>query len=238
MISERPWHVKGQCLDTSAAVLLQLPIFRLTPGRAVANMSPPNQGMCDMAHIGFFDRTGDGLIHLLRTTCVLLFCLPLSVGCSKAPEGPLDAGTRPEPELDAGLTVAQDADPGIDGMVTAALDLRSTGIFQRGDRKVAQAVGKARKSVDMGLARSQAAARARGNLLALLKKEGLAPEDGHVLSGAAIEEVWVEGNILYALAVLTIENQAGELNESPPDASKSTGDAAPSTAGPQGGAGK
>lgn len=194
-----------------------------------------------MAHNGFFDRTGDGLIQLLRPSCMVLVCLCVLAGCSKTPEGPQDAGGQVPPELDAGLSTAQDADPGADeadGTLTAAFDPRATGIFQRADRKVAQAVGRARKSVDMGLARSQAAARARGNLLALLKKEGLAAEDAQALAGAAIEEVWAEGNILYALAVLTIENQAGELNENPPAASKSTGDAAPASAGPQGGAGK
>ena len=190
-----------------------------------------------MAHNGVFDRSGRGLIHTLRPFWMSVACGLLLAACTESKDGPADAATAPEPAADAGLAAVQDAD-GDAGALVAAADLRTTGIFEREGRKVAQAVGFAPKSVDVGLARSRAAHRARANLLTLLKENGLAPKDGQTLRGAAIERTWKEGNRLYALAVLTIENQPGEMNERPPAASNSTGDAPTGTTGQPEGAGK
>lgn len=178
------------------------------------------------------------MIHALRSIGSFLACAVLIAACTKTADAPVDAGTPPEPALDAGLAAAADADPGADAATIAAADPNATGIFEREGRRVAQAVGAVPKSVDMGLARSRAANRARANLLTLLKENGLAPVGGHGLDGATIERVWMEGNRLYALAVLTIENQPGEMNETPPAASKSTGDAPTGTTGQPEGAGK
>ncbi len=184
-----------------------------------------------MAHSGFFDRTGDGLIQALRSIGSILVCALVIAACTKTAEPPVDAGATQEPVLDAGQVTGADEAAGADPSVTAVADPNATGIFEREGGRVAQAVGVAPKSVDIGLARSRAANRARANLLTLLKENGLAPADGHRLAGATIERTWTEGNRLYALAVLTLENQPGEMNETPPAASKSTGDAPTGTAG-------
>ncbi|MBW2702493.1 MAG: hypothetical protein JRF33_16860 [Deltaproteobacteria bacterium] len=125
--------------------------------------------------------------------------------------------------LDAGLDAVDGTDVASDGDQSAELPLK-TGVFMHEGLQVIQAIGRAPKSVDMGLARSAAAARARSELGKILKKQGIQTDAGQV-QGASIESTWRKGRWIYALARIRLENKTKEkdklVNESTSGSSNS-----------------
>lgn len=144
--------------------------------------------------------------------------------------GALDGdGTDGETDGDGG---EPDGDGSIDGDGDAAcpdaaksaeLPLKS-GVFAQDGLQVIQAIGRAPKSVDMGLARSAASARARAELGKILKKQGIQSDTGQI-QGASIESTWRKGRWIYALARIRLENKTKEkdkrVNESTSGSSNS-----------------
>lgn len=79
-----------------------------------------------------------------------------------------------------------------------------TGIFNDDSKGFARAVGKAPLSRDINLARDNAAASARQNLLTLLKENGYRLDLPDTLQGATIERYWKKGKYLYAESVIPL----------------------------------
>ncbi len=176
-----------------------------------------------------FDRARAGLIHLATA----LSLAALAAGCDERPAAP-DATAA-----DAAAPVAPqepEAPPAADaGGPDAAADEAASGIYTRDGATEARAVGWAPLSADVGLARSQAAARARSALQRLLREQGLGPAAGGPLAGARIDRVWKKGRRLYALAVVQLEKDPAEVNERGAAPSNDPESERPATAAPQGG---
>ena len=181
-----------------------------------------------MPHNRAFDRSGQRCIQLFLPLIGLLMA-----GC---PDEPPE--TPPPLPQDAGSVVAMVEDagtPDADLELPELPEQATTGFFSRDGQKLAVAVGRAPKSVDVSLSRGRAAARARHNLMKLLKENDLAPETESQLNGARIERYWIEGKHLFALAIMPIENSPTKLNESAQDASNSPEGAQPDPAAVTGG---
>ncbi len=81
-----------------------------------------------------------------------------------------------------------------------------------GGKLVLRATGRAKRSVDISLARDAAAERARAQLLKILKKKGYLDASSNRLEGATIERYFQRGRYIYAVAAIEVEpavNQSG-----------------------------
>ncbi len=178
-----------------------------------------------------FDRARAGLIHLAPA----VFLLALTAGCDEQPAAPdAAAADTTEPAAPQEPEEPSAADAG-EPDAAAAADEAASGIFTRDGATEARAVGWAPLSADVGLARSRAAARARGALQRLLRERGLGPAAGGPLAGARIDRVWRQGRRLYALAVMPIEKEPAGMNERGAAPSNDPESERPATAAPQGG---
>ena len=213
-------------------------------------MSPPSIQGCSLRFAAFFDRCKTTGIQCL----VGLFVLSGCMACEDKQDPPRnpsigqDASSPNQPDgnegkaapaaedgslqemdgsdavtEDAGLDAEDGSDAGSDSGQSTELPLK-TGVFMHEGLQVIQAIGRAPKSVDMGLARSAAAARARAELGKILKKQDIQTESGQV-QGASIESTWRKGRWIYALARIRLENKTKEkdklVNESTSGSSNS-----------------
>jgi hypothetical protein len=133
---------------------------------------------------------------LLRLSLLAVLCSCLG-GCPDEPE--------PKPG-DAGVKVPE---PG---------PLPEDGIVEEGEEKVVQAVGKARKGMDVSLSRQAASNRARAGIAKLLKEKGIEIDPPGMLNGVTIERIWTEGKFVYALGKLVIPADQ-PVNDSDPASS-------------------
>ncbi|MBW1808393.1 MAG: hypothetical protein JRJ87_09380 [Deltaproteobacteria bacterium] len=139
-------------------------------------------------------------------------------GCDKKAD-PLDPPQDTTPKTQPDETLEPVTDGGAD-----ATDAQEpeTGIFDQGEEQVVKAVGKARKSRDISLARQAAANRARGNILKLLKEKGYSIDSPGILNGVAIERTYTKGQFVYAVGVLPLTEIEKTVNVPASDSSNST----------------
>jgi hypothetical protein len=158
-------------------------------------------------------------IHFFYTIFVISVFLVSACDKKADPVDPPDETTPQEdPTPDAGQI-----EPVVDAGIEANGDLGpETGIFEQGDEQIVKAVGKARKSRDISLARQAAANRARGNILKLLKEKGYSVDSPGILKGVAIERTYIQGQFVYAVGVLPLTEIEKTVNVPAPDSSNST----------------
>ncbi len=194
-----------------------------------------------MKNSATFDLPAGPFIHLIWP---LMLFSELFFGCSKHSQPPV------RPVADGGVSVTDDFtpqdQPALDSGLSALpmLDKDSVeGVFrtdQNGSGTVALEIGSAPKGHDISLSRQLAAARARANLLTLLKSKELVSSSTESIQGVTIERYWMSKGRIYALARLELQDQniTNDLNVRGSTSSNASEDKAKDTATPQGGAEK
>ena len=117
-------------------------------------------------------------------------------------QDPADAG----PDASAAQNLSRDATADLDA-ARQAPDLALTG-------KKFEAIGRARRSQDVDLARRRAASKATAKLLKNLKQKGIVAPETDKLEGVTIERYWRKRGFVYAKAIFFVKNTNSPLNES------------------------
>ncbi len=138
------------------------------------------------------DRRFQPGIHLIGL-CAALFC-----ACESKTVAPMDASVVP-------LTKSEEK--------SIEKARPEDGIQDTEKGEVLQATGKARKGMDVSLARQSASSRARANIAKLLKDKGYTLDPPGVLNNVTIERIWTEGRYVYALGVLPLSELEKPVND-------------------------